>query len=215
MSGPRGSRRKRRTSIEGQFAPRTIEMISSHAFRALSLSARRVLDRLEIELAAHGGNDNGRLPTTYGNFCDYGLDSKAIAPAIREVVALGFVEVTERGRPSKADWRFPSKYRLTYRHTDTHKPTDEWRSISSAERARKLAIAAREAKDQQAVERSKAAAERQLRENKKENSQGVEPPQAVRGKNGPTQQRGENTPTVLGENIPNYLDSREGGRDVA
>jgi hypothetical protein len=38
-------RRERRTSIGGQFAPRLIEMLESHAFRALSLSARRVLDK--------------------------------------------------------------------------------------------------------------------------------------------------------------------------
>jgi hypothetical protein len=39
-------RTNRRTKIQGQFAARTIDMLESPAFRVLSLSARRVLDRL-------------------------------------------------------------------------------------------------------------------------------------------------------------------------
>jgi hypothetical protein len=56
---------KRRNSIDGQFAAHTIEMIKSPAWSVLSLSARRVLDRIEIEHADHGGYDNGKLPVTY------------------------------------------------------------------------------------------------------------------------------------------------------
>ena len=52
--------RELRKSIPGQFAPRLIEMLESPAYCVLSLSARRVLDRLEIELGHHGGKDNGR-----------------------------------------------------------------------------------------------------------------------------------------------------------
>jgi hypothetical protein len=55
---------KRRTKILGQFAPRTIDMLRSSAWSVLSLSGRRVIDRLEIELADHGGTDNGKLPCT-------------------------------------------------------------------------------------------------------------------------------------------------------
>jgi hypothetical protein len=64
-------KRKRSQSIGGQFAPRLIEMLESPAYRALSLSARRVLDRIEIELAHHGGRDNGGLPVTYHDFEAY------------------------------------------------------------------------------------------------------------------------------------------------
>jgi hypothetical protein len=64
-------------------------MLESPTFRELSLSARRVLDRLEIELAHHGGMDKGRLPVTYDDFQRYGIDRHAIAPAIRELIAPG------------------------------------------------------------------------------------------------------------------------------
>jgi hypothetical protein len=90
-------RTNRRTKIGGQFAARTIEMLESAAFRVLSLSARRVLDRLEIELAHHGGQDNGKLPVTFDHFQQYGMHRQAIAPGIRECVALGFVEITRVG----------------------------------------------------------------------------------------------------------------------
>src|SRR5215210_2323525 len=105
-----------RNSILGQFAPRTIEMLESAAYRVLTLSAHRVLARLEIELAHHGGNDNGKLPCTFADFEAYGIDRHAIAPALREVVVLGFVEVTERGSAGNREFRSPSLYRLTYRH---------------------------------------------------------------------------------------------------
>src|SRR5262245_52942341 len=104
--------RERRTKIGGQFAPRLIEMLRSPAMCALSLSGRRVLDRIEIEMADHGGTENGNLPVTYGDFEAFGVHRHAVAPAIRECVALGFVEITARGRGGNAEFRTPSKYRL-------------------------------------------------------------------------------------------------------
>src|SRR5207237_9968690 len=99
------SRRIKRTTIGFQFAPRRIDLLGSPDYCALSLTARRVLDRLEIELADHGGTDNGRLPVTYDDFQRYGLHRQAIYPAIRETVALGFVEVTEAGVAGTAEYR--------------------------------------------------------------------------------------------------------------
>jgi hypothetical protein len=120
-------------------------MLESPAMRVLSLSARRVLDRLEIELAHHGGGDNGNLPTTYEHFEEYGMDRDCIAPAIRELVALGFVEVTEQGRAGNAEHRAPNRFRLTYRETDKAKPTDDWRKIATLKEAHQIAVAARRA----------------------------------------------------------------------
>jgi hypothetical protein len=71
---------RRRSSIKGQWAWRTIAMLESPAYAVLSLSGRRILDRVEIELAHHGGNDNGRLPVTYEQFTEYGIERHSIAP---------------------------------------------------------------------------------------------------------------------------------------
>jgi hypothetical protein len=113
-------------------------MIKSPAWRVLSLSARRVLDRIEIELADHGGTDNGKLPVTYDDFVRYGIDRHAVAPAIREVEALGFIEMTEHGRAGNADFRSPNKFRLTYRPMGRAPTTDEWRRITTEEMAAKI-----------------------------------------------------------------------------
>ena len=133
--------RKRRTQIAGQFAAHRIDMLRSPAWRVLSLSARRVLDRLEIEHADHGGAENGRLPVTYEDFHRYGIHRHAIGPAIREVVALGFAEITQPGRAGNAEFRKPNLFRLTYLNTNIG-PTDEWQKITENE-AEAIARAAR------------------------------------------------------------------------
>ena len=137
--------RRRKTSINGQFCWHGIAMLESPAWRALSLSGRRLLDRLEIEQSRHGGNAkaNGKLICTFDDFERYGIDRHAIAPAIRETVALGFLEIVERGRAGNAEWRRPNTFRLTYQPTRTDEPSDDWRRIASAERAVQLARQAR------------------------------------------------------------------------
>ncbi len=139
------TRLRRRNRIAEQFAPRVITMLEAPAFRVLSLSGRRVLDRIEIELAHHGGRDNGKLPVTFDDFHEYGIDGHAIAPALREVRALGFIEITERGRAGNAEYRAPNKFRLTYRPTASCKSTDEWKRIKTIEEAKAISIAARQA----------------------------------------------------------------------
>jgi hypothetical protein len=133
----------RKNRIAGQFSARTIAMIESPAFQVLSLAGHRVLARIEIEHAHHGGNDNGRLSITFDDFAGYGMDRHAIAPALREVCALGFVEITEQGRAGNAEWRRPNKFRLTYRHAGRANPTDEWNRIKTVEEAAMIAQRAR------------------------------------------------------------------------
>ena len=118
-------------------------MLESPAFRVLSQSAHRVLARLEIELSRHGGKDNGRLPVTFDDFTKYGIDRHAVAPAIRELEALGFLEITQRGRAGNAEWRTPNRFRLTYIYAKDSAPTHEWRRIQSITEATKIAKLAR------------------------------------------------------------------------
>jgi len=116
--------------IGSPFSARTIEMLNSPAYRALSLTGRRVLDRIEIAHARHGGHDNGKLAVTFNQFQEYGARRHSIAPALRELAQLGFIEVTEQGRAGNADWRRPTLFRLTYRDTANAAATNEWRSIT-------------------------------------------------------------------------------------
>jgi len=150
MAARRGRRTRtkaKQTQFSGQFIGRLVEMLESPAYRVLSLSARRVLDRIEIEFARHGGKaeENGRLPVTYSDFESYGIDRHAIRPAIQEALALGFIEITECGSAGNREFRSPNKFRLTYRPAKGI-PGDgshEWRLFSSIEDAMNIARLAR------------------------------------------------------------------------
>jgi hypothetical protein len=64
---------RRRTFTAGQFIAHPRAMVESPAMRALSLAARKVLDRIEIEHMNHGGARNGQLPVTYRDFEAWGI----------------------------------------------------------------------------------------------------------------------------------------------
>jgi DNA-binding transcriptional MocR family regulator len=129
-------------------------MLESPAYRALSLAAHRVISRIEIELAHHGGNDNGRLPVTKQDFIDYGISHDQIAPAIRESVALGFIQVRERGHGGNAEHRQSNKFYLTFAHgrnSRAEPPSNDWRRIKTLDEAQSVARAARGNKNPDAV----------------------------------------------------------------
>jgi hypothetical protein len=139
-----------RYSIPGQWQSRPIEMLESPAHRVLTLAAHRVIDRIAIELAHHGGQENGRLPVTFDNFQAYGVDRGSIAAAIREAVALGFIEVTEKGRPAAGEFRAPNLFRITFqpilrRNKPIIDPTNDWRKIETLDDALIIQRAARQA----------------------------------------------------------------------
>jgi hypothetical protein len=173
---------KRRNRINGQWSARLIEMLESPAYRVLSLAAHRLISRIEIELASHGGNDNGRLPVTYQDFLDYGVHRDAVAPAIREAEALGFIQVTEHGRGGNAEYRQPNKFFLTFAHgrdSLRNPPPHNWRKIKTLDEAKAIARAARENKDPRAV----AYGHRRARKTKKPTPEfGVEASHGFRGR---------------------------------
>jgi hypothetical protein len=136
---------RRRNAITDQFVPHTRGMLDSPAYRVLSKAAFLVLSRIELEHMNHGGKENGNLPVTYDNFVKYGIHRHSIAPAIRELAALGFIELTERGCAGNREYRSPNKYRLTYCPAkNAHgNGTHEWRFVKSLEQADEIARRAR------------------------------------------------------------------------
>ena len=131
--------------ISGQFAARLIEMMESPAYRVLSLSAHRVLSRIEVEWAHHGGQDNGQLPVTFDDFVAYGMHRTAIGPALAELEALGFIVVTDQGKMAQAaDYRRPKKFLLTSRPTNKGAdPLHKWKRFKTMEEADAVAEASR------------------------------------------------------------------------
>ena len=156
MSAP-----KRKNWIARQFAALPIAMLESPAMRVLTLAERRALDRIEIEHAHHGGADNGKLPITYVDFERFGLHPNAVAPSLRALVALGFVEITRKGYGGAAEVRAPSLYRITYRPAwdATRRDGDgthDYLAIKTVEEAEAVARRARSSADPRNVERAKA-----------------------------------------------------------
>src|SRR5947209_5191059 len=135
---------KRKNQINEQFAVRVISMLESPAYQVLSLSAHKVISRIEIELAHHGGNDNGKLPVTYQDFLEYGISRESIPPAIREATELGFIKITRHGRGGNAEYREPTLFLLTFAYARGGRqapPTHDWRKIKTLDEAEQIAAA--------------------------------------------------------------------------
>jgi hypothetical protein len=169
-----------------QWAWLSIEALESPAYRALSLSGLRILTRIQIEHAHHGGTANGKLPVTFRNFHEFGIHPNAIAPAIREVAALGFIRVTREGvASSDKEYRLPNMFALTHLPTNDGQdaPIDDWRRHKTIEGAK---AAARTARSEPARNR-KFAAKSQSKKNEFRYENRIENRYANRIKDGPIQ----------------------------
>jgi hypothetical protein len=113
-------------------------MLDSVAYWALKSIERTILSVIEIQHMRHGGVENGRLIVTRRQFEKRGIHKDAIAPSIRALEALGFIEL-DRGAAGVGDQAQAHRFRLTYVQPN---PTDEWRKFHDphmAETARKSA----------------------------------------------------------------------------
>jgi hypothetical protein len=139
----------------------TREMLESPAWCAMKLAARRVVERIMLEHMAHGGTENGNLAVTYTNFRDYGVRHKSIKTAIEIADALGWIDITVRGRASFEDKRYASRYALTWLPQPARgkHATNRWRQITTLAAAKAVlreALARREdERDQRAAEVSR------------------------------------------------------------
>ena len=144
---------RRRWSYSEPFAGRIQGLLESPAFRALSRSAHMALARIELEFIYHGGNpmENGRLIVTHEQFRDYGIEKDAVAPALRELEALGFIEIVRAGAAGNEREKRSNVFRLTYLPSGTAPGdgTHEWRAIATAEDAERRAKTARASKRRQ------------------------------------------------------------------
>jgi hypothetical protein len=137
---------KIRNQIVGAWMARPIELMESPAYRVLSLSAHRVLSRIEVEYAHHAGQDNGHLVVTFDDFAEYGVHRSAIGPALAELEALGFIEITEHGVKARAaEYRRANKFLLMARPPGKKGQTlpDRWRRFNTLEEAAAAALKAR------------------------------------------------------------------------
>jgi hypothetical protein len=116
-------------------------MLDSVAYWALKAIEACILAVIEIEHMRHGENENGRLIVTRRQFeKKRGIPVKTIAPGLRALEALGFIEITQRGAAGVGEHAQAHRFRLTYVQPN---PTDEWRKHHDPVRANAEAEAAR------------------------------------------------------------------------
>jgi len=105
---------KGRTESAENWVSYSRSMVESPALRVLSRAAHLAMHRLESEHMTNGGAENGKLTVTRRQFEEWGIHLASIAPAIRELVALGFVEVTGHGHAGVGGYGEAKRFRLTY-----------------------------------------------------------------------------------------------------
>jgi hypothetical protein len=130
--------KRQRLKLKGQWIAHPVGLI--HVLSELSLTARRILDTLEIEHCRRGGRENGKLVCTYDDLENSGIDRTYIRKALDKLIASGLIEITRVGQRAYADLRSPTLYRLTYLPTFESgkwiEPTHEWKKQkASAESA--------------------------------------------------------------------------------
>jgi hypothetical protein len=130
--------------IREQFVAYPVELLQSHAWRALSAMAKRCVERVAIELGKHGGKDNGQLPVTNRDFVAHGVPMAAIKPAIAEAVALGLIEHTP-GYPCKnPDYGRAARFRILFLNSKGPLPDHtHWRRFKTHDEAKLAAKAAK------------------------------------------------------------------------
>ena len=91
----------------------TRDMMGSHTWAALSISARRVLDAMMLEHMSHAGRENGHLAVTYLQLEAFGVTKADIRRALQELLVCGWIRMTHQGL-RVAGGGEPSRFALTW-----------------------------------------------------------------------------------------------------
>jgi hypothetical protein len=120
----------------------TQSMLESPAWAAMTLAARKVVERIGIEHCAHSLKQNGELTVTYENFVAFGIRRSSIIEAIAIARGLGWIDIIVQGKPAQGTYRVASEYALTWLpRRDGTPPTNRWKGIDEARAERVLAAA--------------------------------------------------------------------------
>jgi DNA-binding transcriptional ArsR family regulator len=130
-------------AVEATAIAREIEMISSPAFRALSKAAHQVLARIEIGIA------DRRCRATYEDFRGFGVHRDVITHALRELEALGIVDVL-RDPPRANRYTMSRRWRSIRTFEDALEIRMHARAFGRFEKAKRERRAARAARERAA-----------------------------------------------------------------
>jgi hypothetical protein len=85
-----------------------LELLTSRAWQALGINARRFIDFIMIEHMRHGGRENGLLLAPRRQLEEFGIGQHFVSGAIEEAESLGFVDC------KRGVGRRPSSYALSW-----------------------------------------------------------------------------------------------------
>jgi len=80
------------------FVWQTADLLTSIAYQAMSINARRVIDRIQIEHMDHAGLENGKLIVTHDDFKKFGVSRDFVGDAVDELAYLKLIKINIRGR---------------------------------------------------------------------------------------------------------------------
>jgi len=194
----------RRNIVAQWHQSRPKELLESPALRILSRAAHMALLRIEIELRNHAGQANGKLIVTHEQFIEYGIHRDQVAPALRELEALGLIIITVHGRGGNAEHREPNRFLLNYLcgAVDAHQQvTNAWNRIQTMKQAGAIARAARADKNPAKVRYGLRISRRKLKTFSTPRNRGRNPPPEIGGeinKSPPPETGGTATPRNRG-----------------
>jgi hypothetical protein len=137
-----------------QFAKLSRALLTSDAWRALGINARRLIDFLLIEHMRHGGKENGRLLAPRRQLEAFGIGEHFVSRAIEEAERLGLVDCY-RGVGRRA-----SVYSLTWlKQWDGTSPSN--RFLHCHDEAKVIIAALKAAKRRKITEKRAVAAVKQ------------------------------------------------------
>ena len=107
-------------------------MLGTITYRALGISARRILDAALYDHMSNGGAENGNLAITYHQLDKWGVTQADIRKGLAELYATGFLRQTTQGKFTLAG-KIPSRYALTWLPTGVspggEPPTHDWAKV--------------------------------------------------------------------------------------
>jgi DNA-binding IclR family transcriptional regulator len=107
----------------------------SRSLWPLSVSLRRILDRLIAQHLTHYMKANGQLMVSYEELAAHaGADKSDVSSALAELVDVGLTDI-KHGQWSTSTKRLPNRYRLTFFPVDEAAPTHEWKRFEPSEGA--------------------------------------------------------------------------------
>lgn len=119
------------------FVQLTRELLTSPAWRAMSINCSKLISFLMIDHMNHAGLENGNLRATYDQLVAFGLTRSHIASAITEAEYLRLIWVVRGGR--WAGTNRPSIFELTFvakQRPHPMFPTDDWKKTTQEDAAK-------------------------------------------------------------------------------